>query len=519
MQNQKKKGNKLVFILKKLHQLWRWCSSKRDKLNHLMHKKYTSGRVAFAASLAITLLWIIMLFVPPYLGVADDGSLYKVMDRAGLSYIEGDADDIYNNYYVREYLIHDDITVKEKAGNSQDLFVRAAVFIDQMITGDQTFDLRFLALLYGIFYIPAIFLIVNNACKKVSNFSEAAFIGILGVFIFGDISYITYFSSFYPEALWIVCLASCIGWICNLESKKGGYINLIALLIYGIIFTTTRQQCAVIGFILAGFFIRVAFINKKFWWKTSCVLFSFIMSMTGVFSVGILESDFSLTSKYHTMTRGVLFQASNPEKALEEFGIDPSYSIMSKTSAYNYYPFILPDDPKLKEEFYNQYDTADIIIYYIKHPVSFLRMLDLSVKNETNLHRDYCGNYEKNHGMPKMAKGIFWSGWNYFKVRSAPQTIAYPIILLILSYLISISKRKEKRTEIEKGSYNLTNLTFILLAIGISQAAITIVMSGDAEFTQHAFLLGSSMDMIVYFIVAEALSKLKIFEDGGRDEK
>lgn len=517
MQDRKDKGNKLVFALQRFSKAWKWLVGKRQIVNKGMYAKYNPHRIAIATSVAVGLLWIVMLFVPPYLGVADDGTLYKVMDRAGISYIEESPEDIYNNYYIRRYYLRGDEAGAFAPSNSQDIIVQVAVTLDQLLTRDQIFDLRFLALLYGVLYLPAVYLLTKNAVNKVKNFSEAIAIGILSVIIFGDVSYIAYFSSFYPEALWFICLIGSVAFLCNIQRKKESYWSIVALLIYGSIFTTSRQQCGVIGFAIAGFFIRALFFNQRLRMKVCYVFCAFFMSMMGMLSSFTLESDFTLTSKYHAMTRGVLFQAPNPEKALAEFGIHNSYSVMANTSAYDFYPFILSDDEKLSQGFFDEYDTSEIIFYYIKHPVSFLRMLDVAVKSTNSLHRSYCGNYEKSYGMPPMAKSVFWSGWNYIKVHFAPQTVGYLFILLVLTYLVN-RKKVKNASEIENSSIKLMDLTYILMAIGLSQGAITIVMSGDAEFTQHAFLLGASTDLIVYFLVVEALSKFKIFEDGGNNE-
>ena len=54
--------------------------------------------------------------------------------------------------------------------NSQVALVRIAVFLDNLFTGDKIFDIRFLALLYGFFYVPALYLLIKKACNRVKNY-------------------------------------------------------------------------------------------------------------------------------------------------------------------------------------------------------------------------------------------------------------------------------------------------------------------------------------------------------------
>jgi len=515
MQDKGKEKSKLVRTLSKVSAIFRGIVGKRRKLNQKMQGWYTPRRIGIYSVIAVCIIWILLLFLPPYLGVADDGSLYKVMDRIGISYMVEDSEYIYNNYFIKEYLIESSPSIVTRVENSQDLFIKGAIFIDGLFTRDQYFDIRFLAFIYGILFMPSIYVIIKQACMRVSNFSEAIVIGILGVFIFGDISYLTYFSSLYPEAVWIICLMYCCGAIFKLQKRKGSFFSMLLFTLIGVVFSTSRQQCGIIGFLLAGFCIRAVFLNKNIPWRIYCVCMAFILSLTGMASLYTLESDFNVVSEYHSMTRGVLFQAADPEKALKEFGINSSYSVLANTSAYDYYPVVSNLSEQLYEGFYDKYTPYDIALFYVKHPGAFINMMDLAVKGTSNLRRSFCGNYEKNYGMPKMAQSIFWSGWSIFKERSLPKTIGYLVVLLICGFAF-FGKRLRKNRLIKENENTplMMEAILIIAGIGISQAAISIIMSGDAEFSQHAFLFGASMDLIVYFIMAELLGRLNILQEG-----
>lgn len=502
---------RLLYIFSRFVSGLKFLLGKRKLLNFRMKDKYTPHRMAVAAIIVISLIWIYALILPPYLGVSDDGTFRKTMEGAGLSYIQEDSSDMYNNYYVRIYKQEGSSLAGFK--NSQEFFIKTAVFLDNLVTKDKFFDIRFLAAIYGILFIPAVYLIVKQACMRVTNFSEATAITALGVFIFGDITYITYFASLYPEALWFICLVYIAGIISSLTGKYTT-TKVLFLTLFGIILSLSRQQCWIIGIILAGFFIRGVFLNRSFLWRAGCIFLAFVLSIFGLISFYLLESDFTITSKYHSMTRGVLFQAKNPEKALEEFGIDSSYSVLANTSAYDYYPQVLPEAEVLQKGFFDKYQPYDIAVYYIKHPGSFAGMMDIAVKSVTNLRRSFCGNFEESAGMPVMAKSLFWSGWSNFKERSMPKTIGYLILLLVFIFLLYGPRYRGRMNIGKQRSSNLMlEMAVITAGIGLSQAVITIIMSGDVLLNQQGFLLGASMDVILFFITAELLSRLNILED------
>ena len=197
--------NIALWIPRKLNQL-------KQKLNNRMEGKYSSRLIAVGTTALASFLMIIMLFVPNYLGVAGDQNVGRVMNAAGVYYTDTEMGNIYNNYFVRTY---SNVLVGQETAdeflNSQVLLVRIAVFVDNIFTGDRVFDIRFLALLYGLLYIPALYVLVKQACSRVKKFSEGIVIGFVGVLMFADVAYITYFNSFYPEALWFVSLMYCVG--------------------------------------------------------------------------------------------------------------------------------------------------------------------------------------------------------------------------------------------------------------------------------------------------------------------
>ncbi len=500
----------LNFLIK-IHK--RFCEL-REKLNKKMESRYSPGVIALVVMCFSLVLLILMLFVPNYLGVADDGSISKIMNGAGVSYLQSDVDEIYNNYFVRVY--SNVLTDYQKAsGNlsSHILIIRVAVALDNLITRDKYFDIRFLGLIYGILYAPALWLLVRQACARVKKFSEGVVIGAFGVFIFADVSYITYFNSFYPEALWFVIFLYCIGAGLAFQEQNtaGKDVALLCLLMFsGLVLISSRQQSAVIGIIVAVYILKLMFIRRHWLWVALCIIMSTFLTFASLLCMLKLESDFDERSKFHAMTRGVLFQSSNPADTLEEFGIESSYEMLTDASSYDFLPFVQAENVDVLEDgFYQKYTIQDIAVYYVRHPGKMLAMLDVAVKASFSIRRSYCGNYEISVGLPEKAKSLFWSGWSTFKSQSAPKTVGY-LILLVVGIILLYGKSYNLRPEKNRRSTVILDTLIVVLFVCLSQAIIAIVNSGDAELTQHCFLMGMGIDIISYFVLAEVLHKLNI---------
>jgi hypothetical protein len=219
-----------------------------------------------------------------------------------------------------------------------------------------------------------------------------------------------------------------------------------------------------------------------------------------------------MTSKIHAMTRGVLLESNDPEKTLDEFDINGSYAMLTDVSLYDKYPAAEEDNSLIQEGFLDQYTLFDIGIYYLKHPSSLFSMLDLGIKASFNLRRDYCGNYEKSTGMPVRAQTAFWSAYSIYKMRSAPKTIGY-LVLLIAAYIVMSGRKMFRGKEIpERFHYVYVSVMGVITIIGVFDILYVIINSGDAQLTQYNFLLGLCMDFLSYYVLTEILYKLNILE-------
>lgn len=507
-------SKRIAKLLNRIADVFRAVGAKKNELNKKMEGKYSPGLIALFCTVAAAVLSFCMLFLPNYLGVADDGSVSKVMNACRIYYLLTDAEDIYNNYFVKTYSnIASDGRVQGTYFNSQVLFVKIAVFLDDLFTRDIYFDIRFLGLLYVIFYIPALYSIIKQACIRVKKFSEGSVIGLVGVLIFSDVAYITYFNSFYPEALWMISLMYFVGAAMSFQNKRRmlqDVLQLIVMVVSGIVLLSSRQQTACLGIVFSVFFLKLLFARKNWKWGVVCVLSALSVSILSIACMINLESDFDETSKYHAMTRGVLFESEDPGKTLREFGIEESYEMLTDSSAYDFLPIVKATDPVLQEGFLDNYTKFDIVVYYVQHPKFFLGLMDVAIKSCFGIRREYCGNYEKSVGLPGRARSIFWGMWSTFKNNSAPKTIGF-LVILTAAIIMLFAKGYSIRPNRERRSTVFMDMLITVLLICIFTAAVTIVNSGDAEMVQHCFLISYGMDIMIFYVFAELAHKINIF--------
>lgn len=471
--------------------------------------RWSDAQFVLLSLAAILLLAVLMLWVPSYLGMANDGTVTRTMQNAGLSYRSEDAanaNDYFTRVYETRYASTDD--------HSLQLFLlRLARALDDFLTNDHLFDIRFLSIFYVVLALPAWALLIFSIVSRASAFIEKCVLSIFCVLVFADVSYLTYFNSLYPEALYLIGLAYLLGG-CMMLQRRSRFEPLywLALVCGALMLCSTRQHCGVIGFIAALFCIAQLRLNKQLLVRAGIALAAAAVLLAGFCSFVFVESDFDTTSKIHSMTRGVLLQSSDPEKTLREFGIAPSYTLLTDASLYDQYALTDEEEYYLQNGFLNQYSTADVAVHYLRHPGSMVSMLDLGVKSAINLRREYCGNYERSTGMPARGKSIFFSAYSIFKSRSLPHTLAFPLLLVLVCTLLSRNGWWRKK-EPDRFYYVYFSTTLMAAAIAFVHLAEVVCFSGDAQLTQYNFIAGFSLDCLILFTLAELLHRLNILEE------
>lgn len=489
-------------------ELWESLRRARRSVNAHVRRHISPRTFPLVVTAVCALLAFFALFTAPYYGVANDGTVTQTMEAAGLRYLQEDTPDNYNSYFVRVYRNG----YPGKGGLTLHiLLIRAARVLDYLFTQDTLFDVRFLGAIYLALYLPAIYLLTRSALERLHYFTENVVISVAAVLIFADVSFLSYFNSLYPEPLIFICLlyfaASCM-LLQRTEENELPHLLLLAGSALALAFT--RRYCVFMCVLAAAFlvlYLRVCVTRRHL-----AVILAAIVAVGGVAAWSAMPDDFTPTSKIHAMTRGTMLHATDPAKTLSEFGIDGSYELLADASLYDVMPLTEEDNPLLQEGFLDQYGVADIVLYYLRHPGQFFSMLDLGVKSAVDLRRSYCGNFEQSVGMPPRAQTPFWSMYSTYKIRSAPKTIGYLVLLIAAFVIMSGQKTFADDGKLDRFHY-VYLITMTTISLGcVSVLTYILIRSGDAQLSQFHFLPGVCMDLLLYYVAAEILYKLNILE-------
>lgn len=494
---------------------WRKLATLHRRGNRHFAGKWSDGRFTALAVAAIFIVMTIMLWFSPYLGVANDGTVTRTMQNAGLSHLEADAENA-NNYFTRTYQLYYADTSDR---SFQLVLIEIAKAVDSFFTGDRLFDIRFLSAVYALLAAPAWALLIRAVVGRADAFLEKCVLSVLCVLILADVSYITYFNSLYPEAIFMIGLSYLFGGGMMMQ-KKSRFLPLywLAFAAGALMLCTTRQHGFIIAFLAALFCIFQLRLSEQTIERVGVILTAFVLLVAGLFGSVFIEDDLDDTSRVHAMTRGVLLQSSDPEKTLQKFGINGSYAMLTDASFYDTYALTDESEYYLQNGFLDHYADSDIALYYLRHPGAMASMLDLGVRSSVDLRRSYCGNYERTVAMPAQGKSIFFAAYSIFKSRSLPRTIAFPLLLAVVCAVLSRSgwwKQKEP----DRFYYVYFCVTLLAAVVLFAHLAVILCRSGDAQLTQYNFIAGFTLDCLMLFTVSELLHRLNILEEKQEESK
>ncbi|MDD6050825.1 MAG: hypothetical protein PUC00_06080 [Clostridiales bacterium] len=462
-----------------------------------MQRQYRPRRLAMAATLVIALLMGWMLLLPPFLGLSDDGSRGAVLADVGLRRLNEDS----FGYYERTYHIEERQTGAGTTPLPLRLMLRAAMLLDTLVTGDALFDLRFLAGLYMGLYLALLYPLLRHMLARAPRYSEGLLLAAMSVLVFADSTLVVRFASLYTaplETLALLCLADMLF---VLPGQKSAVPGLMLLGAGTLLLTMVNPYCALTGIVAAIVCWRVFNEQRELALRLLSLGMALLLVILSVTYTGLMCSRQSRTAKYNQMTRGVLFQAEDPTRALAFFGIEPRFSLLADTYGDQACPVVSPEDPVLDEGFFDRYDTGEVLLYYFSHPMALLGMFERGVHQAFITRSDDTGNYEQHMGLPPLAKTPWMSLWSTFKAQSAPKTSG--VLALLGAVLLLPSKR---RTREERRYRELVGMFVTMALLSILTA---LLMAGDSELMHGSvsYMLALSIDLLVMLCLTEILSR------------
>jgi hypothetical protein len=461
----------------------------------------------FAAGTAL-LITFIALFTPPYIGMADNGDFFRVLYSNGLYFHLPDYDSQYLGYFIKEFGIlqyyNENVAIYY---SSQSLLIQLALALNKLFVSTVIFDVRVQSAILTLLFIVAIYLLVESLTWKMKPL-YGYIIAVLAVFMFADTAYTAFFNSFFSESIvLIMVILTFASGLLLYRRRYNDYAMVAALAISGLLLTTSKQQNAPVGIILAATCLFLLLIRKEK--KFKVIMFSTLslLFFSGIATYALIPKEFVNINQYHAMTRGILLGSDDPERALEKMGVNKQYAILKNSIYYEPFTTVDVNSHILEKYFYSQYGFGEILGYYVSHPKQAISMLDLAAKNAFTIRPPAMGNYEKEEGKPFGQQTTFFSGYSLLKKALAPKTFGFIVIWIAVvtgvympSFVTALQRRDFR---------NALRFPFIfsMILMGLSGIFVSIIGAGDADLSKHEFLFTVTFDLVTFVVISDAIRR------------
>lgn len=446
---------------------------------------------------------VLLLFLPHYTGIADNGTFSKMIYDSGLYTLKG-YDQSYTNYFVREFGI---LEYFNETGihwiSSQSIFVNLAVFLNKIFYSSTVFDIRFLAAIYLVSYLGGIYLLTKALTikdRKKSSYIIAVLIG----FIFSDSAYLAYFNSFYPNA--VVLISYIYMFAAGILFYRKMYSDKVLMLLYVssafFLMTSSSQYLFVVAFSVIILAI-IGFMNTKLSTRLFALFSVLFILISGVLSYVFIPTSESENNRFQAVSQGSLIVTDKPDEAIAKNGVNPQYGLIKGDNYFDeYLPFNMKSED-VQNNLVKRTNSLWLMNYYVARPKELGKALSKSMETIYYVQDQSLGNFEKSAGRAPGTKTKVLSIYGEMRQKFFPKTLGFLnlfLLVMILLYVPGFIKSVQQK-DIREGLRFMMVLVFSIMAL-LSLIVVTMTF-GFNGISPHLMLVPMTLDLLLLLTAAE----------------
>jgi hypothetical protein len=439
--------------------------------------------LALAAAAGIL---IAILFVPPAVGLADDGDFSKVTRLFDFDVAAPENDDRWFRYVFLDYKFDSAWHWWGSLPTSEMLLVLPALALNRVVAKPGMFDLRMMGVVHGAVFLCvfALFLPLLRRAPpwRWAILTSAALLG------FCDVMYVSYYNSFYMDAAAFLFLLSTIVFFLRIHRLDvAGRFDRMGFLVSCVLFVTAKAQHS-----LAGLLIALLLVGLR-QYKSAIVIAGLC-----VFWMSRLPPDYADVARYNVIFFQILPNSQHRSRDLAELGLDDSY--LSKVGKISYDAGSGMEDQEFHRIFGERASAPRLAAFYAMHPGHAARLLGIGLK-EASGQRARMGNYDRRAGKAPYAQSYFFSAWSSLK-----QQIFDTHGILYGIYWVAVSIAAPVLAWRGGGKRRLIWTGGALVIVLMSAMALGIASLADGvDFLRHLFLFNVCIDLLAMIALGAAV--------------
>jgi hypothetical protein len=419
------------------------------------------------------------LFVPPIIGLSDQGDFGRMIGRFGYAPADQSAslfDAFVQPKYVRDPSAR--VPSLEQFGPEY-LFVGSAVALNKIISRSGMLDIRVIGFVHWLAFLAAFAWLLR---------STGPVVWIAALIVLTDVGYAAYWNSFYTEP------ATCIFFIL-LAAESAAMLRGFSTPVFtrwclwAALLVWAKSSNYPLALLLVPFAIRLGWIGKS---RLTGMIGATAIAAIAIVTMKTRPIPMRQATTYNAIFMAILPESSTPQADLSSLGLDPSLASFSGTGAWTQHTAFL--DLVNQGVLRDRVSGATVAKFYLTHPARIWRRIGALMPIAFSLRPEWCGNFEKSAGRPPGSKTTSFTLWSAFHERVLGP-IGRPLLIALAVTSFAIFSQR---------------LRFQFLGIFSACALIAFLTAalGDAwDNVKHMFLFNLLFDAWIISILTLALGR------------
>jgi hypothetical protein len=445
------------------------------------------GRFEIAVLALFLAVGIYLLFIPPLIGIADNGDFARLRYPNGISRIPAETQDQRFNFFHSQYEI---VPVPDVGiyyfHTSSHLFVGAARWLNVLLVSPRIFDIRVLGALYLACFLLGIYLILIFTRRF--SFLWRCLIAAALFTMFTDTAYMAYFNSFYSEPTALVALILIVGCSLLLMDRRAGFPALAGYFIAaGLLVTAKPMYVPFAGLFIPFGIYLTRFVSFKFRYgfssAVSCVLLTLAIGYQA-----ITPEWLRMKANYIAIFSILLPDSPDPASDLLALNLKPEWNRYIGTTPYDA-DGPVETDAEFRKEFTDRVRTITIPRFLFLRPAQLYHVASHIAPRLVITLPDYAGYYEESSGKPRRSKPP--APWSAIRATVFPA----PLWLMILYFASGVlSLGMSLRRSVSEFRRGILVLYGLLVAFAAIIFLVPIVTMASID-TRYSITFVSALDL------------------------
>lgn len=441
------------------------------------------------------------LFVPPIIGLADQGDFVRVLGPLG--YAPQPKGPEHKYWYVTRKFVWDPSYREPRWEQitSEFIPVTLALALNRGFSDPAAFDITIVGFVHALLFLMAF----ARLLYVTRGLARYRIVWALMLLVLTDVGYVAYWNSLYTEpasCLWLLFLLAESVAVCASDRITMGMIlrwNLFAIL-----WVLAKTQNAILCLPLGAYGLGMAwraFDHRVRW--TACAGAIAILAAGVVMYRSLLPAP-RMVNMYDMIFFAILPESDDPGADLKALGLDPDYARYSRTLAWSAGTGVA--DGRVVNAIQANVTPLRLVEFYLRRPARMWKHVQGVLRVALSLRPEFCGNFDPSAGRPPGARSHAIELWSRFHERYLSRIAIYLLGAIVLAPAAGLMLLGMRGLT---PSFRRWTAMAIWLSLCCSMAFFAAAFGDAWEVVKHQFLFNLLLDACIVLGASALLNNVR----------